>query len=121
MQDKALTELRNLQKDNPENGRVNLVLGSILSKSNDQEKLKESLPLLEKASNDKTVQQYLVNMYKGDALIRMQDHAGALKHWQLALEEMPQADNRRARLEQRVNELSTNKNKTTTDDQASKG
>ena len=121
MQDKALTELRSLQKDNPENGRVNLVLGSILSKSNDQEKLKESLPLLEKASKDKTIQQYLVNMYKGDALIRMQDHAGALKHWQLALEEMPQADNRRAKLEQRINELSANKNKTTADDQASKG
>ncbi|WP_455200139.1 tetratricopeptide repeat protein [Kaarinaea lacus] len=121
MQDKALTELRSLQKDNPDNGRVNLVLGSILSKSNDQDKVKESLPLLDKASSDKTVQQYLVNMYKGDALIRMKDHSGALKHWQLALEEMPVADNRRAKLEQRINELSAIENKNKTDIQAGKG
>lgn len=121
MQDKSLAELRSLQKDNPDNGRVNLVLGSILSKSNDQEKVKESLPLLEKASGDKTIQQYLVNMYKGDALIRMKDHAGALKHWQLALDEMPPADNRRAKLEQRINELSAIENKNTKDVQASKG
>ena len=121
MQDKALTELRSLQKDNPDNGRVNLVLGSILSKSNDPEKVKESLPLLDKAASDKTVQQYLVNMYKGDALIRMQDHAGALKNWQLALDNMPQADNRRAKLEQRINELSAIENKSAMDAQAGKG
>ena len=121
MQDKALTELRSLQKDNPDNGRVNLILGSILSKSNDQEKVKESLPMLDKASNDKTVQQYLVNMYKGDALIRMKDHAGALKHWQLALDDMPPADNRRAKLEQRINELSAIENKNKKDVQASNG
>ena len=58
MQDKALAEMRTLQKDNPDNGRVSLILGSILSQSNDQESLKESLPLLEKASGDKTIQQY---------------------------------------------------------------
>ena len=110
MQDKALAEMRTLQKDNPDNGRVSLILGSILSQSNDQESLKESLPLLEKASGDKTIQQYLVNMYKGDALIRLQDHDGALKHWKMALEEMPQADNRRAKLEQRINELSKKDN-----------
>ena len=45
-----------------------------------------------------------------DALIRLQDHDGALKHWKMALEEMPQADNRRAKLEQRINELSKKDN-----------
>jgi len=120
MQDKALTEMRSLLKDNPDNGQVNLVLGSMLSRSNDKEKVKESLPLLDKASNDKTVQQYLVNMYKGDALIRMQDHAGALKHWQLALDDMPPADNRRAKLEQRISELSTASDKKSTEAPANK-
>jgi cytochrome c-type biogenesis protein CcmH/NrfG len=111
MQDKALTEMRSLQKDNPDNGRINLILGSILSNSSDQEKVKESLTLLDKASGDKTIQQYLVHMYRGDALIRMQDHEGALEQWKLALKDMPPADNRRARLEQRVSELSAMENK----------
>ena len=107
MQDKALKEMRELHKQNPDHGRINLILGSILSRSNDQEKVKESLALLDKASGDKTIQQYLVNLYKGDALIRMQDHDGALKHWKMALEKMPPSDNRRAMLEQRIAELST--------------
>ena len=107
MQDKALTGMRELQKENPEDGRVNLVLSSMLSSSNDEQKLKESLTILDKLSGDKTVQQYLVNMYKGDALIRVQDHDGALKYWKLALEDMPAADNRRAVLEKRIADLST--------------
>lgn len=111
MQDKALTEMRSLQKENPDNGRINLILGSILSSSSDQEKVKESLTLLDKASSDKTIQQYLVHMYRGDALIRMQDHQGALEQWKLALQDMPPADNRRARLEQRIRELSVMENK----------
>lgn len=111
MQDKALVELRSLQKDNPDSGRINLILGSLLSVSSDQEKLKESLTLLDKASGDKTIQQYLVHMYRGDALIRMQDHEGALEQWKLALKDMPPADNRRARLEQRISELSAMDNK----------
>lgn len=106
MQDKALAGIRELQKENPEDGRVNLVLSSMLSRSNDEAKLKESLTILDKLSGDKTVQQYLVNMYKGDALIRVQDHDGALKYWKLALESMPAADNRRAILEKRIADLS---------------
>jgi cytochrome c-type biogenesis protein CcmH/NrfG len=111
MQDKSLAEMRKLQKENPENHRINLILGSILSGSAEVEKLKESLILLDKASGDKTIQQYLVHMYKGDALIRMQDHEGALEQWKLALKDMPPADNRRTRLEQRVSELSARENK----------
>lgn len=106
MQDKAMSTIRELQKEDPDNGRVNLVLSSMLSRSNDQEKLKESLTILDKLSGDKTIQQYLVNMYKGDALIRTQDHDGALKYWKLALEDMPAADNRRAILEKRIADLS---------------
>lgn len=112
MQDKALTGMRALQKENPDDGRVNLILSSMLSRSNDEAKLKESLTLLDKLDGDKTVQQYLVDLYKGDALIRVQDHDGALKHWKLALEKMPQADNRRAILEKRIADLSTKSGKT---------
>lgn len=106
MQDKALAGIRELQKEEPENGRVNLILSSILSRSTEEAKLKESLSILDKLSGDETVQQYLVNMYKGDALIRIQDHDGALKYWKLALEDMPAADNRRTILEKRIADLS---------------
>jgi predicted negative regulator of RcsB-dependent stress response len=106
MQDKALAGMRELQKEKPEDARVSLILSSMLSRSNDESKLKESLTILDKLSGDKTIQQYLVNMYKGDALIRTQDHDGALKHWKLALEDMPSADNRRAILEKRIADLS---------------
>ena len=106
MQDKALIEMRALQKEQPEDGRVNLVLGSILSSSSDTEMVKESISVLDKAKTDAGVQQYLVDMYKGDALIRMQDHDGALKHWKAALDNMPLSDNRRAVLEQRISNLS---------------
>lgn len=111
MRDKALKEMRELHKQDPEQGRVNLILGSLLSRSEDQGEVKESLSLLDKAATDKTVQEYLVELYKGDALIRMQDHDGALKHWKAALEKMPATDNRRAMLEQRIAELSAPKDK----------
>jgi predicted negative regulator of RcsB-dependent stress response len=120
MQDKALTALRDLKKENPKNGRISLILSSILSRSNDEQKIKESLSLLDGLSEDKTVQQYLVNMYKGDALIRKQDHKGALKHWKLALEDMPLADNRRAILEKRITDLSS-KDQKPDDSKSSKG
>ncbi|HEY5602503.1 MAG TPA: hypothetical protein VIM41_05295 [Gammaproteobacteria bacterium] len=106
MQDKALAEMKTLQKANPQDNQINLILGSMLSRSSDQEKVKESLALLDKAAADKTIQQYLVHMHRGEALIRLQDHKGALKQWKLALQTMPPTDNRRGVLEQRISELS---------------
>jgi len=106
MQEKALTVIRALNKDQPDNAHLNLIMCSILTRSNDQEKLQESLKILDKLSKDKTVQQYLVNLYRGDALIGIKDHPGALKYWKLALKDMPPADNRRVMLEQRIANLS---------------
>jgi predicted Zn-dependent protease len=106
MADKALTELREMQKQDAENGRVNLILAQVLSSSDKEEDVKESLTLLDQLSKDKTVQQYLVHLYRGNALIRKQDHEGALKQWQESLKTMPEADNRRAMLEQSIGDLS---------------
>ena len=106
MQDKALTIMQAMRKEQPNDGRTNLILVSILSRSNDQNNLKESLSILDKLSQDKTVTQYLVNLYKGDSLMRMKDQAGALKYWKLALKDMPASDNRRAIVEQRIANLS---------------
>lgn len=105
MADKALAELRDMRKADPSHSRVNLVLASILSHSDDDASVKESLGILDTLANDKTVKQYLVKMYRGDALIRSSDHKGALMQWSAALETMPEADNRRSDLEQRIKDL----------------
>lgn len=106
MADKALMELREMHKQDAENARVNLILAQVLSSSEKEEDVKESLTLLDKLSKDKTVQQYLVHLYRGNALIRKQDHEGAMKQWQESLKTMPEADNRRAMLEQSISDLS---------------
>ncbi len=97
MKDKALAELRALQKDNPEHGRVKLVLASLLSQS-----VTESLALLDKLASDTSVKTYLVNLYKGDALLHRKDLAAAVSQWKKALSEMPKEDNRYALLEKQI-------------------
>ncbi|NOZ54726.1 MAG: hypothetical protein GXP08_16585 [Gammaproteobacteria bacterium] len=105
LQDKALVELRDMWRENPEHVRVNLVLASILSQSDDQETLKESLALLDKVEEAKDIQPYLVYLYRGEALIRAQDHQGALASWEKALKTMPASDNRRTVLEKRIADI----------------
>lgn len=106
MGDKALTELRTMHEQDASNARVNLILAQVLSSSEKEADIKESLTLLDKLSTDKSVQQYLVHLYRGDAMIRQQDHEGALKEWKQALSMMPEADNRHTMLEQRIADLS---------------
>jgi predicted negative regulator of RcsB-dependent stress response len=103
----ALTELRSIQQQQPDNPRANLVLASILSQSSDPKELDEALALLSKIKDDITVQPYLIYMYKGDALIRKQDHQGALENWKQALATMPESDGRYAVLEKKVMDLTT--------------
>ena len=106
MVEKALKTLRKLQTEQPDNTSIQLVLAEILSKSSDSKDLKESLQLLDKLAKDKSIKQYLVHLYRGNALIRQQDHKGALESWKASLADMPEGDNRRAMLQQRVGELS---------------
>lgn len=108
----AVQELRHIQNQNPDLARANLVLASILSQSADPKELQEALTLLAKVENDASVQPYLVHLYRGDALIRQQNHQGALESWKQALAGMPASDARYAALEKKVmdltNGLSTN-------------
>jgi len=112
LQDKALVELRGLQSQNPEHVRVNLILASILSQSIEPKALKEALTLLDKVESGPQQDSlpYLVHMYKGDALIRTQDHSGALASWKKALETMPASDNRRTMLEKRIADINADVN-----------
>ena len=108
--DKALVELRDMRKINPEHPRVNLVLSSILSSSDKDEDVKESLSILDMLTSDDSVQQYLVQMYRGNAMIRQQNHEGAMAQWAEALKGMPEADNRREMLEKRLDDLTSKGN-----------
>jgi predicted negative regulator of RcsB-dependent stress response len=103
----ALTELRSIHQQQPDNPRANLVLASILSQSSDPKELDEALELLANIKDDMTVQPYLIHLYKGDALIRKQNHQGALENWKQALATMPESDARYAVLEKKVLDLTS--------------
>lgn len=106
MGDKAIVSLRELKKDHPDHPRLNLILASLLSRSDKAEALKESLEILTKLSGESSVKQYLVNMYQGDALMRSNDKKGALTHWKAALSEIPENDSRHQQIERQIADLS---------------
>ncbi len=100
--DKSLQEVRAAVKQFPDHSRAKLVLASILSKRKNEAELKEAVGILKELQGDTDAKQYLVEMYLGDAWIRMGDHQSAKKSWKLALEGMPVSDNRRAKLEKGI-------------------
>ncbi len=106
--EKALKELRVIQVEDPKNPQINLVLGSILSKSIKEEELKESITLLDKIEGADDKQKYLIEMHKGDAYSGLKQNDKALSHWKTALSLMPESDSRYAKLQQRVTQHSKN-------------
>lgn len=106
LSDKAMVSLRGLKKDHPDHPRLNLILASLLSRSDKAEVLKESLEILKKLSGESSVKQYLVNMYQGNALMRSNDKKGAITHWKAALSEIPENDSRHRQIERQIADLS---------------
>jgi len=111
--DDATRELRDVLKQAPDNSRANLVLASILSQSDDQKELEESLKLLAKVKTDASIQPYIIDLYRGDALSHQNNPEGALKNWKQALASMPKSDARYAILEKKVMDLSKGATATT--------
>jgi len=107
--DKALEGVRAAIAQFPDHSRAKLVLASILSKRTNEPDLKEAIGLLKGLREDKSSKQYLVEMYLGDAWIRMGEHKSALQSWKLALEGMPVSDNRRTILEKGIADLNAGK------------
>ena len=107
--DKALDEVRTAARRFPDHARAKLVLASILSKRNGEEGLKEAVGLLKSLRANRDVKQYLVEMYLGDTWIRLGDHKSAVDSWKLALQGMPVSDNRRAKIEKGIADISSNK------------
>ena len=105
--DKALEEARAALKQFPDQGRAKLVLASILSSRQEDAGLKEAVELLTGLRANTEIKQYLVEMYLGDAWIRLGNHPAALKSWKQALEGMPLSDNRRAKIEKGIEDLSS--------------
>lgn len=106
--DKALKEARDVVAINPSLPRANLVLASVLSKSQQQAELNEALTLLDGLRSKTEVKQFLVQLYLGDASIRLSDHQGAINYWNAALKAMPETDNRRQELQKRIKDLGGN-------------
>ena len=103
--DKALEEARAAAGQFPEHTRAKLVLASILSNRKNETELKEAVGVLKGLRGSAEVKQYLVEMYLGNAWIRMGDHQSAKDSWKLALEGMPVSDNRRAKIEKSIADL----------------
>lgn len=103
--DKALDESRAAVKQFPDHSRAKLVLASVLSKRKNEVELKEAVDLLKGLRGEKETKQYLVEMYIGDAMIRMGEHQLAMESWKKALEGMPVSDNRRSKLEKGIADI----------------
>jgi len=108
LSDKAVKELRIIQVENPKNVQVNLVLGSILSKSTKPEELNESIALLDNIEQADERQKYLIEMHRGDAFNGLKQNDKALSHWKKALSLMPESDSRYAKLQQQIKSQSKN-------------
>jgi tetratricopeptide (TPR) repeat protein len=104
--DKALAEVRAALEQAPDHSRAQLVLASILSTRQNVAGLEEAKTLLSGLQSRDDIKQYLVSMYLGDTFIRLGKHKEALTNWKQALDSMPVTDNRRARLQKRIAELS---------------
>lgn len=104
--DKAITEARMAINQQPDHVRAKLVLASILSNRKGKEELNEAVSLLKGLKGNPDVKQYLVDMYLGDAWISLGDHNSAVNSWKQALKGMPVADNRRAKLEKNIANIS---------------
>lgn len=109
MADKAIKEARSTEKQFPDNYRAKLVLASVLTKQQDDGMLHEAISLLTSLKKNHEVKQYLVDMYLGDAWIRLGKHETAIDSWKLALKGMPIGDNRRARIEKAIKDFTSAK------------
>ena len=109
LMDKALEEVRAASKQFPDHSRAKLVLASILSKRKNETELKEAIGVLKNIRGNNEVKQYLVEMYLGNAWIRLGEHQSAKNSWKLALEGMPVSDNRRAKIEKSIADLNIGK------------
>ena len=109
MADKAIKEARSTEKQFPDNYRAKLVLASVLTKQQDDGMLHEAISLLTSLKKNQEVKQYLVDMYLGDAWIRLGKHETAVDSWKLALKGMPIGDNRRARIEKAITDFTSAK------------
>jgi tetratricopeptide (TPR) repeat protein len=109
LMDQGLKEARAAARQFPDNSRAKLVLASILSNRKSETELKEAVSVLKSLRSSADVKQYLVEMYLGNAWIRMGEHQSAKDSWKLVLKGMPVSDNRRAKIEQSIADINSGK------------
>jgi len=94
--------LRKVAQTKVETPRVNVVLASLLSKSDKPEDWSAALKLLDDATKADAGQAGIAELYRGRVYIAQGKKDVAIKTWKAALKRIPAADNARAQLEQEL-------------------
>ena len=105
--EEGIAILRKAALTKVETPRVNVVLASLLSKSEKAEDLPIALKLLDDATKADSGQAGIAELYRGRIYIAQGKKDVAIKTWKAALKKIPATDNARAQLEDEL--VKTNK------------
>jgi len=100
--DEGIAMLRKVALTKVETPRVNVVLASLLSKSDKPEDLAAALKLLDDATKADAGQAGIAELYRGRVYIAQGKKDVAIKTWKAALKKIPATDNARAQLEEEL-------------------
>lgn len=100
--DEGIVLLRKAALTNVEAPRVNVVLASLLSKSNKSDDLTAALKLLNDATKADAGQVGIAELYRGRIYVAQGKKEAAIKTWEAALKRIPATDNARVQLEEEL-------------------
>lgn len=100
--DEGIVLLRKAALTNVETPRVNVVLASMLSKSNKSDDLTAALKLLDDATKADAGQVGIAELYRGRIYVAQGKKEAAIKTWKAALKRIPATDNARVQLEEEL-------------------
>jgi cytochrome c-type biogenesis protein CcmH len=100
--DKGIKELRIVNRAEPKNTEVTILLGAALMESDSRTDLSEAFSLLDEAVRLKPAVSPMARLYQGDIRVKLGDTQGAVKIWQDYLNHMSAGDQRRAMFQDRI-------------------
>lgn len=100
--DKALSALRALGKDAPQNTEVLILLATSLSDGGTPDELREAYRVYDTTVKVKPAVAPMARLYQGEVLEKLGDRNGAIRVWKDYLATMSVGDQRRALFEQRI-------------------
>ena len=100
--DEGIAMLRKVALTKIETSRVNVVLASLLSKSDKPEDWTVALKLLDDATKADAGQAGIAELYRGRVYVAQGKKDVAIKTWKAALKRIPATDNARVQLEEEL-------------------